>query len=510
MNMFKRTLPLLPAFLTAVIYLGFRTKNYYWDGVEFATIIENTPALSPSLFHPNHLIYNVFGWLIYQSFNSFGWQIRALDVLQIVNCILGGLCAYVLFHILKTAFRSDYLAAVFTALFAFSATWWKFATDANAYTPSVLFLLIAFYFLLPGQKPRPLLIALLHCFAMFFHQLAIFFYPVAALGIYMQTSSPSIRKRSLSVLQYSVVTALLTAISFCAAFYFSTGRFDLAAFRRWLTNYSPEVGFVFNAWSNLGYTLRGHARLFFDGRFNFAKLGVNAVDTVLFVALIILFLALLFQLVRNAKDFKTLPKRIWEGLAHHQALALLCVVWAVAYLIFLFFFIPQNTFYRLFYLPALIILAAIPFAEIKEVENRKWRLALFAAVVALANFLFFIQPYSRVRDETPLLLALQLNQKWSPQTVVYYALPSTDNTLIKYYNPATSWKKLDAADLEKLTVEIQEIYANGGEVWLDTTASDTIKRSPNGADWLTKHSVADAQYKLRDPAYNLSFVKVIP
>lgn len=505
-----RLIGLVLSFLTAIIYLTFRTKNYYWDGVEFAAIIENAPALSPALFHPNHLIYNVCGWLINALFQNIGLNIRALEVLQIANCVFGALCALVLFFILQKAFRSDYLAAVSTVLFAFSATWWKFATDANAYTPSVLFLLLSFYFLLPGEKPRPFLVALLHCSAMLFHQLAIFFYPVAALGIYFQTAAPSVRKRLLSVLQYSVTAGLLTALSFCAAFYFAAGKFDLTAFRRWLTNYSPEVGFVFNAGSNFSYTLRGHARLFFDGRFNFVKLGVNWVDTTLFVLLIILFIALLFQTIRHFKDFNTLPNRIRENFNRFQALVLLCALWAAAYIVFLFFFIPQNTFYRLFYLPALIVLAAIPFVETREIEARQGRLALFAAVVVLANFLFFIQPYSRIRNETPLLLALQLNQIWSPQTIVYYALPSTDNTLVKYYNPTTTWKKLDAIDLEKIASETQEIYHSGGEVWLETTALETIKRTPNGAEWLAKHVSPDLQFKLNDPAYNLRFVKILP
>jgi len=64
-----------------------------------------------------------------------------------------------------------------TLLFALSATWWKFSTDANAYIPSVFFLLLGFYLVLPDRKPRPLVLALTFFAAMCFHQLAVIALP---------------------------------------------------------------------------------------------------------------------------------------------------------------------------------------------------------------------------------------------------------------------------------------------------------------------------------------------
>ena len=144
---------------TAAIYLLFPTRVYYWDGIVFAQTIEDASRLSPSLVHPNHLIYNFAGYLFYKLLRALGADIRALTALQILNSLLSALCARVLFSILMTTLRSFYFSICLTVLFAFSATWWKFSTDADAYIPSVLFLLISFYLILPGRKSRPLLTA---------------------------------------------------------------------------------------------------------------------------------------------------------------------------------------------------------------------------------------------------------------------------------------------------------------------------------------------------------------
>jgi len=53
--------------VTAAIYLCFPTKNYYWDGIAFAQMIEDAPKLNASLVHPNHLIYNVVGYISYRA-----------------------------------------------------------------------------------------------------------------------------------------------------------------------------------------------------------------------------------------------------------------------------------------------------------------------------------------------------------------------------------------------------------------------------------------------------------
>ncbi len=507
----ERFVPWIIFLLVMVVYLSFPTRNYYWDGVDFAHTIEISSSLK-SLIHPNHLIYNVAGYLIYKVLRSIGFEIRALVVLQITNGILSALSAVVFFHILRRGLRSIYLSIILTFLFSFSATWWRFSTDANAYVPAVLFLLVSFYLTLPAEKPRPLLVALVHAASMLFHQLGIFFFPVIVLGIWQQTSELDRRRRISHVVRYSAAVSLLTASSYFFCFYFQTGTFNLRRFMKWLTSYSPEIGFQFNAWDNLMYTLRGQARLFFGGRFSFLAEVINPFILALVIILAALLVWLLIKLFRHPQELKAAWRAAFGQAAEFKGLARLACVWFGVYLIFLFFWIPQHTFYRLFYLPSLILLCGIALAPYVSSESyrRRWRAALFVAVVSLANFLFVIYPYSRVMKDTPLSLALEIKSGWPDGAVVYYETFHSDNRLVEYFNPMSVWKPVGAVGMEALENELRNIYGQGGTVWIETTAMEKISATPQGAAWLSEQTQGQPTYELATPQYKLKFVRLAP
>ncbi len=89
---------IFPAIL--LVYLLFPTKNYYWDGIFFARVIEDAPGFYPTLVHPNHLLYNVFGYVLYKLVKAVGLNWRAVEVLTVANCIVSVLTAFLLFRIL--------------------------------------------------------------------------------------------------------------------------------------------------------------------------------------------------------------------------------------------------------------------------------------------------------------------------------------------------------------------------------------------------------------------------
>ncbi|MBC7909170.1 MAG: hypothetical protein H7Y30_01635, partial [Pyrinomonadaceae bacterium] len=82
----ERFAPWIIFLVALAVYLCFPTRNYYWDGIDFAHTIEISGSLK-SLIHPNHLVYNVAGYLIYKAALAAGVEVRALVVLQISNSI---------------------------------------------------------------------------------------------------------------------------------------------------------------------------------------------------------------------------------------------------------------------------------------------------------------------------------------------------------------------------------------------------------------------------------------
>jgi hypothetical protein len=388
-----RLAPWLLFIAIAIIYLLFPTRVYYWDGITFAQTIENVPRLQPSLVHPNHLIYNFVGYIFFKLLRSFSPEIRALTALQILNILLSATCARIFFAILLDTLRSLYLAVCLTLLFAFSATWWKFSTDADAYIPSVLFLLICFYLVLPRQKARPLLLAVTFFVSMAFHQLAIVMWPTLALGIYVQDGELSIKGRLLNAAYFSAVAGVLIIAAYAILFYLASAEFSIQRLLSWTASYSPDAETQFNLWSSLGYSLRGLVRLFLGGRFNLLKALVNPFVIFLFAALVAALGFVLFNLVRAlsiAILVGRVPKLRLE--TRQKTVLLLALVWTFLYVVFLFFWLPQNTFYRLFYLPALILLFGLLLAAKPHRISRT--LAAFVVALALANFLFLIYPFS--------------------------------------------------------------------------------------------------------------------
>lgn len=505
--------PLLLVLFAGILlsYLLLLTKNYYWDGIFFAQTIEDAEYLDPQLLHPNHLIYNLPGYLLYRAARGLGLSVRAVEVLQILNCFVGALCAYVLFRILINLFKSVYLSTVLTLLFAFSATWWKFATDADSYIASVLFVLISFYLILPGRKPRPYVVAMTHALSMFFHQLAILFFPVIVLGIFLQTSREEpLQRRLFPALKYSLTSFLITFPVFYYSFYLVTGSYGLRPFLRWITNFSPEHGFTFNAWDNLTYTLRGHSRLFVGGRLAFLR---DLQDPLLYVmAGVAVIIALLFfyKLFRHRSELKDAFRRApHEDGGQTKALRILCGVWIIGYLIFLFFFIPQNTFYRLFYLPAIIILAGTFLAPYEARPNRvrRYRAALLVALVMAANLTFSAYPYALVRANPPLALALQLNQAWPQGTLIYFGAWNSDISLVKYFNPQTVWREVNQETLEK---ELRDRKSAGGgaSVWLETTLINLYQSTPEGRRWLELHTTRSSEHELVNSKFKLQFYQI--
>src|SRR5215212_2316152 len=237
----RQLAPWLIFIATSAIYLSFPTRVYYWDGIEFAQAIEDASTLNPSLVHPNHLIYNFAGYIFYKLLRVFGFELRAVTALQILNSLLSAACAGVLFAILSDTLRSLYLSVCLTLLFAFSATWWKFSTDANAYIPSVLFLLVSFYLVLPKHKARPLLVAVTFFISLAFHQLAVLMWPVLALGVYLQDGELSIRRRAFKTACFSALAAVLIIASYAYLFYLASGSSDLLRLLRWTASYSPDA-----------------------------------------------------------------------------------------------------------------------------------------------------------------------------------------------------------------------------------------------------------------------------
>lgn len=449
-----------------VIYAILPTKNYYWDGVSFAQDIEQagrfgSPTFWLNIIHPNHLLYNSLGYLVWIALQIVGLKLRAIAVLQAINMILAALCVAVLQRTLLRLTQSTYLSTTLTALFALSAIFWRFATDADAYIPSVLCLIAAFHVLCTSSKPRPLLVGILHACAMLLHQLAIFFFPAAALGVYLKGG-----RRGL--LQYCALTAGITLPAYYAGFWLQQRSTGMRAFVRWLTYHSADSAFTFSVFRNLALTLMNYPRLFFGGTGHVLRF-FGPFMLITLVALSVALGAFLFRTLRHWDELRLLRFKLEPRLP-----LVVSIVWLSTYVIFLFFWLPSNTFYKLFCLPAIVVIAA--YVLMSYSGQRRYRLALLVTTMALANLAFYIFPYSRPEYNQAMRFAHRMSHDWSDHTVVYYSDFIVDDWYIRYFNPQTTWKYIDPSRYDAATFsQDAELDLNSGrDVWLDSTAAETL------------------------------------
>lgn len=491
------------------IYLALPTRNYYWDGIGFAQNIEDSPHLSSSLLHPSHLMYTVSGWIAYRLVQDLGLHPRALTVLRVANSVFSAACVYLIFEIIMGCFGSTYMAAVLTAVFAFSATWWKFSTDANAYIPAVLFLLITFRIVLPQRPMRPAVTAIAHSGAMLFHELSILFYPVAVAGLWQQTAGLTLRRRVAVVIEYTAITFLITAGAYFVGYSWleragAYGGSSNAGFLRWITSHAPDSSFSWNIAKNVLLSLRGHLRLFLGGRVNWSVRQwpyFSSIMILILLGLLTVFIHRLVKLRRTTKQPNDPPAAMKFG-----GIPILITTWITCYAVFLFFWLPGNTFYRLFYLPPLVLLCGFWWKRQRSATQQPvYAAALLAGMIMVANFAFDIFPNSRVESNPPLEFAMGLDRFWRAGTLVYYGSFNTDNWTIRYFHPETSWRKFETPGVAS---------PNGGrldaagDAWLDTTALDMLFSTAGGFEWLSQHTPEKVRVELVSDRHRIVFQKV--
>jgi hypothetical protein len=462
-------------FLPLAAYVVLPTRNFYWDGVAFAIAIEKN--YSPSaLVHPSHLIYALWGAWLYDLFDWIGLPIRSLYLMQVANALLAGLAVILLYRCLRVQGWSSELGVIAVLTFGFSATWWKFATDANAYIPAI-FLLLCAYLLLQDSR-MVWLAGLAQAAAMLFHELAIFFLPVAFLLLWK-------RRAAITMMAVYCVEALApVAIAYAWAY---RAAHPPGGFLAWLTSHSSDSEFAFNPIRDLVYTLRGTLRLFFGGRLP------DVVHDPLSVGAEILLACAVVGFAFYA----------WRALPLHwsQPPAAL-LLWLSLYVAFLFFWMPQNTFYRLFYLAPLVLMLFMALEDAPRVHRAGF---FFAAVLLLWNFVFLTYPESRAEFNAPLRFALAQHDRWPPGSAIVFHRFHPDLWTISYFNPQASWFGLDRADLGEMERDLAYARSQKKPLWVEETAYDLVDGIPQGREWLMEHEHRDELLRFKDEKHEFVF-----
>ena len=469
-------------FAVLIVYLSFPTKNFYWDGIMFAQEIETG---SGALFlHPNHLLYNPLGRELWLVANAIGLDLRALTVLQIISMVTGAATVAMMFRILLETGASPYISLCLALAFGFSATWWRFATDAAGYVPSTFLIVLCLWLLVRKERPSAIATGLLLCGAMLLHQLAALFVPAAALALWQRSREQPQSSRLLNLNVFLLAAGIPTIGLYSLAFAIEHQVLTLREFIGWVVSHSQDVSFSFDLPRNIWTSVLGHIRLVLGGNLRLVLAQKSPVSLVAAVALSVSLLVLIWRLVQVPPGFLR-PMR-------KEVLRLLPVLllWWGTYAVFLVVWLPHNTFYRLFYLPALVLLCS---GVLPDVKTRHNRFAVAVAALFLLNFGFYIYPQTKPDANPTLQIADDMRAIWMPGDVVYWDVFRMENRTIRYFNPQVEWKELWG---KAYASQIETSFKEGGDVWFDSTALAEYRQRDRGLEsWLLANCRINESYE---------------
>ena len=491
----------------ATLYFLFPTKNYYWDGITFAQHIEDSGSAGfASLFHPNHLLYDVVGWCFFRPLHSIFPELRALDVLQRLNSLLSIICCYVFFRCCWTTLRDLYSTIVGSCLFAFSATWWKFSVDANSYILSALLLLLCFSGFASNLRFRFWRTAILHAGAMLIHELAaLFIVPI----FFMIRSSEASRSRSKQINLFGAYSGLVGAFT-VAVYYLCflqiTRSQPKLSFMGWVASHSEDSVFTANLFRIVPATLDSYLRLLFGGRLRFWAEFLNPWTAALTIIGIAFLGILCYLLVRYRADFLSLrgapPQK-----SEVAPVAVVALAWVSVYLLFLLFWLPWNTFYKLFLWPPLVWLIAFSLTCCRlRMKQFRFRAALFVCCLMIWNLLLLTYPSAQPSANPVFVYSKMLKPMWPPDTVVYYRAFTPDDWFVRYFNPQSTWIQTACRDQDCINALAGAARLHGS-VWMDTSLLEELEHASNGTQQLLAR-VTETRRELTSGGHYIRFAKI--
>ncbi len=481
--------------LPLAVYLLLPTRNFYWDGVAFAINVEKQLPLRDTL-HPNHLLYAAAHVWLYRAALLIGVQTRALFLMQFVNSLLAAASVALLYRALRRRNIGTDAAMAGALAFAFAATWWKYSTDADAYIPSI-FLLLCANDLLESRR-RIVLAALTHAAAMLFHELAILYLPVAVFQVYRSRDregavafdkTERAPKALRAAFLYAACSLGPVALAYALAYRTVFGQFRLAGLARWVTAYSPDASFSWRPLQDLGLTVAGTLRLFLGGRLGQMRAEPLTIVGAAALAACLMGLAVGWRRSRPLR-FRVPPADL--------------LLWVAVYAVFLLVWMPQNTFYRLFYLPPLLLAAACAVERARANRLLPW---MICAALFAWNLVFAIYPQSRVENNATLSFALAQQERWPPGAPIAFHTFHPDLWTISYFNQQASWIGLDKLDLARLDESLAGARQRGQPLWLEVTAYEFLSAAPEGRLWLSSHPPPTRMH-FHDPKHDFRFYAV--
>lgn len=433
-----KLIPFAAFAVLAFLYLAFLNHRYFVDGLNVAWILETQDKLA---VHPHHPLFPLLPQILYQMLGGIGSGSDALGLVIIWSLVFGIFTLWGVQFILKSSGLP--LAAVLWAifLFAFSNGFWYFCTTPNQYSMTLAFQVFTLIIMVPIASGKTGLttgkawiIAILTGLAMLSHQVnALMLLPILYFSL---TSRNRLINLAITVGGAILVTVVVTIITGV----FLEGNSSVSEFIAWQKSYvTRSMYWADNPLDSIVRSFRGiienhlaHAfhseGLFGDWQDSFGSpLWYWRLLLRISQAFVLVFL--LYLTIRSGIDwYKNRPRNPLQTLG---------LLFALPFFIFCFFFTPDSTNYRIFYLPGFILFLAPGTSELFHLRKldykRAWVLILLILTLFCTNFITKYLPESDATKNPYISEATFLAQSIGPGDLVVYSGTGDDFLRMHYF-----------------------------------------------------------------------------
>ena len=372
-----------------------------YDCISYSRSIEK--SVMTEVYHPHHLLYNWFKWVIYEGLKEKGYEGRALLIGQVFNSACGALGICLLFLLIVYVTKDLFTALLMSAVTSMCYGWWYCSVYNGVRILGVatligLFLLLLYFALSKEQSFKKNLLlmaaaALVHALAVFLHQTHLMFLSVVLVAVLFKKDTWL--KKSIYYFLYCAV--LLGAVVGGYLYVgFAVFRFNsLSGFPPWLTSYTKSSLWGVLTDSNTKLAAQAAERLLV-GSLSGAGNAVFTLKNSLSVGILVstLWVIALYSLFN-----------IWRIVKKWYVVLVMCTAWLVVYVPFFIWWEPGNFEFWNYPLPAAVLLVSLAVAHwldrFKFPQFRfAWKLVSGGAALLLAALFIFYNYFGSVLDWT--------------------------------------------------------------------------------------------------------------
>lgn len=306
-----------------LFYIMMPNNNQGYDSYSYALTVRD----GGDLFHPHHLLYGLFGYLLYQLFMFIG--IDSLKMLSLINSIAGSIALTVIFAIIRKR-SGDFIAIIAAAAAGFLYSFWYYSTSAEVNMPALMFLLLALHYLIDKKASivNSAAVYMLLAAGIFFHQILILALLPIMIYDYLQ------KKLLADTIKYALPGILFCGLIYLTVAVFEASEISISGIYGWLTFYSHLGVWGGFGKSNIVSAIWGLAKtfyggdiirnIFYSGQWSFGAIAFLVAAFSIMLGLIYLLLNACLYMARQKS------KRLWLILSLIVIFKLFALWWAPA------------------------------------------------------------------------------------------------------------------------------------------------------------------------------------